>query len=214
MRTRSRRFVRSNLAVAFLVVLMAGLGGCEAIFTYTPLSLLQRPPSSLPLEQRLEYAQNALASGDKTVMAAALLAIQDDPSPEAQYTAAQLGIEISGVPQLFLDAVNGTVTISSGDPSSIIAFLTDHPEVQPDFLIAAAARFDAADPLTLQPMDFVYGALGLALNAAKQTDGTYDFGNLDAGKAATAQTFIAEAAANPAIPDSMQTYLSALNSYV
>ncbi len=117
------------------------------------------------------------------------------PARAAQYTAAQLGIEVSGVPQLLLDAVDGKVTINVGDPSSITTFLADNPDAQPDLLIAAAARLDAAAPATLQPMDYVYGAIGLALNAAQQPDGSFNFSSLDPAKTTVAQTFIAEAVA-------------------
>jgi hypothetical protein len=217
MRTRNGRVIRVFLAILSLVVLLAG---CEAIFTYTPLASLQRAPSSLSAEQRLEYAQNALASGDKIAMAAALLAIQNDPGAPAQYAAAQLGIEVSGVPQLLLDAVDGKISINSGDPSSITTFLAANPGVQPDFLIAAAARLDAADPATLQPMDFVYGALGLALDAAKQTNGTYDFSKINLldrptkAKADAATNFVSEALVALSPTDPLRVYLSALGSYV
>jgi hypothetical protein len=199
-----------------MVMLVLCLAGCEAIFTYTPLTSLQRSPSSLPPEQRLAYAQNALASGDIATMTAALAAIEGDPSAEAQYTAAELGIEVSGMPKLLLEAVNGTITIDPGNPSTITTFLHDNPDVQPDFLIAAAARLNSADPATLTPMDYVYGSLGLALDAAKQTDGSYDFtpAKLDAPKAGVAQIFIDEAKAALDPADPMQAYLTALKTYV
>ena len=211
MRTRSRSFTRGCLALSALAVLLVGLAGCEAIFTYTPLESLQRSPSSLPPEQRLEYARNALASGDPAAMKAALEAIQNDPGAAAQYMAAQLGIEVSGVPQLLLDAVDGTITI---DALSINAFLAANPGVQPDYLVAAAARLASADPSTLTPMDYLYGALGLALDAADQGNGTYDLTSLDAGKTVIAQAFITKAVGALDPSDPMAVFVNALDTFV
>ncbi len=215
MNARSRRKIPGIAVVASLAVLLTG---CQAIFTYTPLTALQRSPASLPAAQRLEYAQNALASGDKTAMAAALLAIQDDPSSAAQYTAAQLGIEVSGVPQLLLAAVDGTVNFASG-ATSITDFLAQNPAVQPDYLIAAANRVAAlstTDPAALQPMDYVYGALGLALDAAKQPDGTFNFAAIvpTDPKPVAAQAFINAAIATLSPTDPTQAFLSAFGGFV
>ncbi len=84
---RSRHTLLVLLAAA-----LAALVGCQAMFTYSPLKGLQRPPSSMTPAQRLTYAQDALASGDTAAMTAAYQAIMNDPSADAQYTVAQLGI--------------------------------------------------------------------------------------------------------------------------
>ena len=212
---RSRVF-HGLLTGLALVLLLCGLVGCQAIFTYTPLASLQRSPASMTPEQRLAYAENALASGDKTAMLAAYNAIAtaNDTGAAAQYTAAELGIEISGVPQLLLEVVSGQVTLSSSDPSSITSFLAANTDVQPGFLIAAAAKLDSADPSTLQPMDFVYGAMGLALDAAKQSDGSFNFSSLNGAKVTVATNFINDAIATLSPSDPLQSYLSVLETYI
>jgi hypothetical protein len=214
MSTRRGLIFLAGPAVALLAMLLVSLAGCQAVFTYTPLTFLQRPPSSLPPAQQLEYAQNALASGDKSAMAAALLVIQNDPSPAAQYTAAELGIEVSGVPQLLLDVVNGTQNLTS--ESSIAAYMNGTSGVQPGYLIDAAARvanLAATDPSALQPMDYVYGALGLALDAA-DTNGTIDFTTIVPGdpKPTAALAFINTAIATLPPGDPTQAFLSGFAS--
>ncbi len=219
MNARHGRTIPGLAALAALVVILACLGGCQAIFTYSPLTALQRSPASLPPAQQLEYAQNALASGDKTAMTAALAVIKNDPSPAAQYTAAQLGIEVSGVPDLLLQAVDGdTSAISSA--ASIDSYLAVHPEIQPDYLIDAANRVAAlstSDPTALQPMDYVYGALGLALDAAKRPDGTFNVSSIPAPVASppnatfTAQQFILLASTTLPAGDPTQAFLTAFS---
>jgi hypothetical protein len=98
------RVIRAQVSIGALVVLML-LGGCQALFTYTPLKGLQRDPASLSAEQKLVYAQDALASGDKSAMQAAYNAIKADTGNDASHLAAELGIELSGVPGLIDSAV-------------------------------------------------------------------------------------------------------------
>src|ERR1700690_1173027 len=92
---------KPQVPVSLLILLvLVVLSGCQNIFTYTPLKGLQRDPSTLSAPQRLVYAQDALASGDKGAMLAAYNAIKNDTSPDAVHLTAELGIELSGVPAL------------------------------------------------------------------------------------------------------------------
>ena len=85
------------VSLLILLVLMT-LAGCQDIFTYTPLKGLQRDPSTLSASQRLVYAQEALASGDKEAMQAAYNAIKNDTSPDAVHLTAELGISFPVCP--------------------------------------------------------------------------------------------------------------------
>jgi hypothetical protein len=175
-------------AVAMSAALL--LGGCQAIFTYSPVQALQRSPSSLTPAERLAYAENALASGNKDTMKAAYNAIKDDPGATAQYTAAQLGIEASGVPSLILSAVTdmlsgGSLPFTSGSPTAVTDFLSAHPEVDPNYLIGAAGNLQNVPAANLTTMDYVYGGIGLALVAAKQPDGTFNFASANWAAAVT-----------------------------
>ena len=164
-----RKFAGAALVVAGILL----LAGCEAMFTYTPLAAFQRPPSSLGPEARLTWAQDALASGDAAAMKTAYDAIKNDPGAEAEYTAAQLGIELSGVPSLLLEVVSDPSGITA-DLNNIDGFITAH-NLDPSYLVAAAAKLQAADPdVELTATDYALGALGLLLGSAQTINGNWD----------------------------------------
>jgi hypothetical protein len=143
------------------------LGGCQALFTYTPLKGLQRDPASLSPEQKLVYAQDALASGDKTAMQAAYNAIKADSGNDASHLTAELGIELSGVPGLIDSAVTDE-SLLTGSSTTIAQYITDHPGLDPTLIMDAGDRMRALDlagyPLTTN--DRLLGAIGLALTAS------------------------------------------------
>ena len=74
--------------LALLCAAVLVFGGCQAIFTYSPLTGLQTPPSSMTPAQRLTYAQDALASGDQSAMLKAYDAIKNDTGAQSQYITA------------------------------------------------------------------------------------------------------------------------------
>ena len=212
---RSRRTLLVLLSSAVLV-----FGGCQAIFTYSPLSGLQRPPSSMTPEQRLNYAQDALASGDTAAMKSAYDAIKNDTSAAAQYTAAQLGIELSGVPTLLVKL--------AGDPSTLTAqldlingFITDN-NLDPNYMVAAAAQLAAAQSAgaTLSNMDMAMGAMGIMLGGAQRLNSNWNFtglGTTVSPEQAAAVAFLAPAVADVAsLPsgDPMKDFITNLNTYI
>ena len=205
-------------AAAAALVLLAG---CQAMFTYSPLSGLQRPPSSLTPAQRLTYAQDALASGNTADMKAAYDAIKNDTSSAAQYTTAQLGIQLSGVPQVLIQIATDPSTVTS-QLNTVDQFITDH-NLQPSYIIAAAGQLSAAAAAgaALTTMDYAMGAMGLLL-AAALADSTalgtpsYDIIAGNSGKGA-ATTFLAPAVANVAsLPssDQLNQFITQLNSFI
>jgi hypothetical protein len=210
---------RQTLLVLFAAVL-AALGGCQAMFTYSPLIGLQRPPSSMTPAQRITYAQDALASGDTAAMTAAYQAIMNDPSADAQYTVAQLGIELSGVPDLLVKIAGDPSTVTT-QLNSINTFITDN-HLDPNFMVAAAGQLIAAAAAgaTLTTMDRAMGAMGLMLGGAKVLNGNWDFTGLGtSGSPAqvAAVAFLAPAVADVAsLPsgDPMKDFITHLNTYI
>ncbi len=98
--------------IPLLIALLVSLGSCEAVFTYSPLSGLQRDPSSLPTGQKITYAENALASGDPDAIRQAYDAIDEelqdgglDAGTEEvlRRLAVDLSLEASGILQAALD---------------------------------------------------------------------------------------------------------------
>lgn len=83
------------------------LSACQAVFTYSPFSFLQRDLASLPPEQQVTRAQDALSTGDTDSIAAAYIAITDileatdTPDPELSLLAADLAFAASGMTDVF-----------------------------------------------------------------------------------------------------------------
>ena len=96
MNKRIAHFMTGALVFSVLIVLI----GCQAVFTFSPVSFLQRDPSKLSLDQKKTYAEDALASGDSDAMLAAYNAIKDDATGstdgELNLLAAKLAMELSG----------------------------------------------------------------------------------------------------------------------
>ncbi|TFG63763.1 MAG: hypothetical protein E4H36_04800, partial [Spirochaetales bacterium] len=106
--------------VSLIVVLTLAAVSCQRIFTYSPLSFLQRDPSSLSAQQQVNYAEDILASGTAEDMAAAYALIQallaaDPGNADLQLLAAQLAIGGSGLGSLMtsLDPASGVDALNA-----------------------------------------------------------------------------------------------------
>jgi hypothetical protein len=196
---------RAPAAIAILSALLM-LAGCQAIFTYTPLKGLQRDPSSLSSDQKLVYAQEALASGDKAAMRAAYNAIKSEPGNDALHLNAELGIELSGIPGLVHDAI-ADQSVLTGSPDSIAVYIDAHPEVDPGLMIEAGRnmRSLAAAGYPLSTNDRLLGAIGLALDAAQANN--YDLTGLLPADLADARALISPLVGSDVLADSLSTYL-------
>jgi hypothetical protein len=206
--TVKRPRVTMSVVLAAVAVLLV-LGGCQQIFTYAPLKGLQRNPASLSPEQRLNYAEQALASGDKAAMLAAYDAIKNDTGNDAQYLTAQLGIELSGVPTLLSGFIDGTVAM---DPTSIPDFFAAHPELTPSYIIDAANRLKALDSsgFPLSTNDRVLGCLGLALEATQNTVPPYDLTKITSADLAPALALLDPLVATDPFASELSSYLAGL----
>ena len=158
-------------AGSLILAMLTLLGGCQALFTFSPLSGLKRDPADMSPEQRLAYAHDALASGDHDAMLAAYNAILGDTSADAQYTSAQLGIELSGVTQVLLDCANDP-SIITAQLNTIDAFITAH-NLDPNYMVAAAAQLAAAAAVgaVLSTMDYAMGSMGCCSDTRMRSAG-------------------------------------------
>jgi len=208
--------VRSLPRFSILILLPFLLMACEKVFTTTPLEFLQRSPENMTAEQRMTYAEDALASGDTQAMIDAYNALLSDTSDAAVYLAAQLAIEISGISDLLLGVVAGTTTLpESGDSATITDWIDSNGGADTiTYLIAAGDKLASVDSTELSTMDYVYGSLGLALEAAQQDDGSVDFANVDVEKMSDAQDFVEEALANMSEDDPSYAFLDSYNTYL
>jgi hypothetical protein len=179
--------------VVFLVpALVTLLVGCQAIFTFSPLSGLKRDPSTMSPEQRLTYAQDALASGDPAAMQKAYDAIKNDTGGPAQYTTAQLGIELSGVPTVFRDLANNPGNVSA-QLGTLNAYIAAH-NLDPALMVAAAGQLvnAAAAGVTLTTMDYIMGSMGMMLGYAYAATTTWNVSpaTVSHANAVIAKTFL------------------------
>ena len=219
MRTQAGSWMsRHTLLVLFSAAVLA-LGGCQAIFTYSPLSGLQQSPSSMTPAQRLTYAQDALASGNTAAMKTAYDAIVNDTSAAAQYTAAQLGIELSGVPTVLRDAAGNTSNLTN-DLDTINTFITAH-NLDPNYMVAAAAQLSAAKAAgaTLSDMDCAMGAMGIILGETTgPVNGNWTLtGHGLGGPLTPPVTFLQPAVTDVAsLPsgDPLKDFINQLNTYI
>ena len=200
-------------AVAAAVLVLAG---CQAMFTYSPLSSFQRPPSSLTPAQRITYAQDALASGNTASMKAAYDAIKNDTSADAQYLAAQLGIELSGVPDVLLKIASDPTTVTT-ELNGISSFIAAN-NLDPSYMVFAASQLAEAQAggITLTETDMAMGAMGILLAGAQGAG--WDITTLGGTASQTnAIAFLAPAVAQVAsLPsgDPMKDFITQLNTYI
>jgi len=107
------------VSVAGMAALLAALLGCQAVFTFSPLSILQRDPSALTPAQQMKYAEDALASGDADAILSAYNALQADAAGSTDaglnLLAAHLAMELSGVPGLLNGVIAGDIDFSAPD---------------------------------------------------------------------------------------------------
>jgi hypothetical protein len=217
-RSSLRHFVRPVFLAACAAVVLL-FGGCQAIFTYSPLSGLQQSPSDMTPAQRLTYAQDALASGDTAAMKSAYDAIKNDTSAEAQYTTAQLGIELSGVSAVLRDIATDTSTLTT-QLNTIDDFITSH-HLDPTYMVAAAAQLTAAAAggVTLSTMDYAMGSMGLLLGDAMAESGTWNItpAIITDPERDAASSFLAPAVANVAtLPsgDPLKQFITDLDNFI
>ncbi len=187
MNKRIAHFMTGALVFSVLIVLI----GCQAVFTFSPVSFLQRDPSKLSLDQKKTYAEDALASGDSDAMLAAYNAIKDDATGstdgELNLLAAKLAMELSGVPDLLNQVLSGDIDLSaSGGSSDFDALLA---ELNTSFLVEAAGFYTDADTngANLNSTDYLLGAACILIESC--TD-PLDLGTAAAQGEQDAQDFL------------------------
>ena len=173
--TKSHRVLRRAFLLILLIMTMVFAAGCEAFFTFNVFSGLQRDPASLPPEQQVNYAEEALASGDTEAMKAAypLIAQQaaaDPDDPELQLLAADLAIGASGVNDLIADFDPDTAT--AADLNEALA------DVDTELLGAVDGYVQAAEDAggTVSQSQYANAAASIVINEADAAGG---FENID-----------------------------------
>ncbi|MQY76202.1 MAG: hypothetical protein GH155_01055 [Spirochaeta sp.] len=194
---------------SLVLLLLLLLAGCQAIFTYSPLSFLQRDPANLPLDQKIAWAENALASGDLEAMATAYDAIKDESGVD--YLAANLALELSGVPQLLFEVIEGNIDYSA--ITDMNDFLADN--VDSEYVSYAAGDFWATlsnDPDSLTGTDYILGAACILFDAGGGDLATLAL--VDVTGPGTADGFIQQGILNLPTDDPAVEYLNDLSGFL
>jgi len=125
--------MKKTIAPLVMIILLV-LTGCEAVFTASPLSFLQRSPAQLTPEGKLLYGLDALDSGDAAQISAAYEAIADyidstslsgTQAVEFNSLAVDLLAADTGIGPLFDDAVAGYIGDDAPTMESILADLAE-----------------------------------------------------------------------------------------
>lgn len=172
------------IAAAVGALLMVG---CQAVFTYSPLSGLARSPSQMSTAEVQQYATQALASGDPAAMTNAYDAIKGSTDPGTQLLAAQLAFGGSGATQVF-NQVLGAIASNPNPTAADLTSLTTQLQSALNSVNvplaadgATALTNAAAGGATVTDSQYAMGAAALVASAAKQAGGLQNLQSLAPG---------------------------------
>ena len=174
---------RFFLTLGILSVLVI-FSACQAVFTYSPFTFLQRDLASLPPEQQVTRAQEALRSGDADQMAdayeivAAMLDSSEDP--ELDLLAADLAFGASGIMEVFTTVLQDPESISgatSDDLEEILASL--NLDLISDGAGHVQDAVDAEGEVT--EAQYILAASALIAGAAEKAGGFEEMATLTSG---------------------------------
>lgn len=113
---------------AILVVSVALVWGCESVFTYSPISALQRDAANLDPEEQIAIAEEAISSGDTEALTELLDDLRESENPEVLSVATDVAIALSGVPALITEVGATMFSVDTEDPEALEAALASVTE--------------------------------------------------------------------------------------
>ncbi len=177
MRRKGTRYRLALVIVAALLSLL--LGSCEKFFTTNLLSGLKRDPANLSPEQQVQYAQQALTSGDAAAMKSAFDALTSGGTSNMTTEQKVLAVQCA----------NGAMDIQS-QITTIAAEYDSDPNAANDLINQIAAGIDttlvtsmktilndlSSDPVNspaagIGASDYALAAISVGLLAVKTTTG-------------------------------------------
>ncbi len=117
-----KRIILTSVLISTFV-----FSACQAVFTYSPLSFLQRDLAALPPAQQVTRATDALGSGDPSEMSEAydiivgMLESSDDPALDL--LAADLAFGASGMTDVITSVLQDPESLSGGSTEDLTALL-------------------------------------------------------------------------------------------
>lgn len=189
------RAVRTSFSIlAFMTAmaagLTAGLTGCQAVFTYSPFTFLQRDFSDLSTEQKVTHAREVLETGETTEIAAAYEAVDalinpEDPDPELSVLAADLAFGASGVTEVLSGVLEDPEALVSGDPTELEALINelDLELVQEGAEHIRNAAADTEVGTTIDDSQYALTGATMVMVAAEEAGGFENLADLSPGDA-------------------------------
>ncbi len=161
-----KRLSLFTITILFLGVLFS----CQQIFTYSPLTWAQRDPANMPPEQKIAYAEEALASGDPAAVEAAYDALKDSADPDTQALVSQLAVSASGLDDAIAEAVS-TMTFDT----------TTIGDIDGTWLSNAVTAMDTADSgnASVTSEEYLTVAAALIVLAAQEPVNGNDISNVN-----------------------------------
>ncbi len=175
--------------IIFIVLILISFSGCEAIFTASPFSGLDRDPSDFDLDRKIEYANQALASGDLTYIEKAYDALVAENSTDGEICllTAKCANELNGMPEIFRAMYDSTHPYYLGDidlsNSDDVDTLNEFAaSLDKDYLTLAASYYIDADAYNanMNATDYFFAGLSELFDTSTTAGGLSDlsmFGN-------------------------------------
>jgi hypothetical protein len=162
---------------ALLFLLLPLFAGCEFVFTGSLFSFAQRDPSKMTFEQQINFAKEALASGDRDAMEDAYDVLEDDAADtsdgDLQLLVAQLAMELCGFSDVLDDVLSGTIDFSGDptDPGVISDVDSSVGGLDSSYLEDAADLYTKAEAngADMDATDYLIGAMVLLAKAIDDT---------------------------------------------
>lgn len=156
-----------RVVAAIFVCTVFLLSACQAIFTYSPLSFLQRDISNLPPAQQVKVAEDALGSGDPNQMTEAYAAIvtllETSNDPDLSLLAADLAFGASGMTELFTSVIQDAESLMGAPTEELTALLEG---LDTDLIAEGAGHIQDAASADADITDTQYLTAGAALLAS------------------------------------------------
>ena len=172
MRIKKIALIAGGLLVAVLLI------SCQAVFTYSPLKAFQRNPANMTPEQKVAYAQQALASGDPAAMKSAYDAIKNSTDPATNLLAGELAFGASGATTALTQVL--AEVASGGSLSNVQTVLNS---VDTSLVTSGAQNIVNADNggVAVTDSQYAIASAALAASAAKQAGGFSNLSTLTSG---------------------------------
>ncbi|TVQ41244.1 MAG: hypothetical protein EA384_00540 [Spirochaetaceae bacterium] len=177
------------LLVLGTVIIVLLPSACEQVFSTNIFAGLDRDPSRLTFEQQVNYARQAVKSGDRKKMARAYDALAkslDDRSntdPELNSLAATLALGASGLSALLSDFVKIANENNFGDDGALGAALNGKfGKVSYAYIAEAVRQIELTrdNGGTPSEQQYVFAAIGVIMRAGNDADGIQNVGNWSA----------------------------------